>query len=377
MKVYYWSPHTSYVATIKAVYNSALSLTKYNKENLIVKIINANGEWDSFINKSIILVNLGNNSLFRTYPRVGYFLSRFSYLYIFLKCFFPLKKLLKKEKPDYLLIHLITLLPIMLLIFFKFETKFILRISGYPRLNFFRKIIWKLASKKIHLVTAPTLLTLDYIKSQNIFDEKKIIFLPDPVYQIREIVNHKNEFVEEYIDENKKYIISIGRLTKQKNFSLLIKAFNEIRKNNDQFKLLIIGEGEEKKNLELLIANLNIKNYIIFLGFKENVFKYIKLSNLVLSTSLWEDPGFFLIESGILNKPIISSDCPNGPSELLSHGLGGYLFKNNQLNSLVDVFKKFTFENDMKIKDKILFSKKKFRQFSIFGHYKILKNIIK
>ncbi len=377
MKVYYWSPHTSYVATIKAVYNSALSLTKYNKENLIVKIINANGEWDSFINKSIILVNLGNNSLFRTYPRVGYFLSRFSYLYIFLKCFFSLKKLLKKEKPDYLLIHLITLLPIMLLIFFKFETKFILRISGYPRLNFFRKIIWKLASKKIHLVTAPTLLTLDYIKSQNIFDEKKIIFLPDPVYQIREIVNHKNEFVEEYIDENKKYIISIGRLTKQKNFSLLIKAFNEIRKNNDQFKLLIIGEGEEKKNLELLIANLNIKNDIIFLGFKENVFKYIKLSNLVLSTSLWEDPGFFLIESGILNKPIISSDCPNGPSELLSHGLGGYLFKNNQLNSLVDVFKKFTFENDMKIKDKILFSKKKFRQFSIFGHYKILKNIIK
>ncbi|CAN1593677.1 RfaG Glycosyltransferase [Candidatus Pelagibacterales bacterium] len=377
MKVYYWSPHTSYVATIKAVYNSALSLTKYNKENLIVKIINANGEWDSFINKSIILVNLGNKSLLRTYPRVGYFLSRFSYLYIFLKCFFPLKKLLKKEKPDYLLIHLITLLPIMLLIFFKFETKFILRISGYPRLNFFRKIIWKLASKKIHLVTAPTLLTLDYIKSQNIFDEKKIIFLPDPVYQIREMVNQKNELVEEYIDENKKYIISIGRLTKQKNFSLLIKAFNEIRKNNDQFKLLIIGEGEEKKNLELLIANLNLKNDIIFLGFKENVFKYIKLSNLVLSTSLWEDPGFFLIESGILNKPIISSDCPNGPSELLSHGLGGYLFKNNQLNSLVDVFKKFTFENDKKIKDKIFFSKKKFRQFSIFGHYKILKNIIK
>jgi len=377
MKVYYWSPHTSYVATIKAVYNSALSLTKYNKENLIVKIINANGEWDDFVNKNISLVNLGNNSLFKTYPRVGYFFSRFSYFYIFFKCFFPLKKLLKTEKPDYLLIHLITLLPIVLLIFFKFETKFILRISGYPKLNLFRKIIWKLASKKIHIVTAPTLLTLDYIKSQNIFDEKKIIFLPDPVYQIREIVNQKNELVEEHLDKKKKYIISVGRLTNQKNFSLLIKAFNEIRKINDQFKLLIIGEGEEKKNLELLIFNLNLKNDIIFLGFKENVFKYINLSNLVLSTSLWEDPGFFLIESGILNKPIISSDCPNGPSELLSHGLGGYLFYNNQLNSLIDIFKKFTIENEIKIKDKILFSKKKFKQFSIFGHYKILKSIIK
>ena len=138
-----------------------------------------------------------------------------------------------------------------------------------------------------------------------------------------------------------------------------------------------MARAKKKKNLELLILNLNLKNDIIFLGFKKNVFKYINLSNLVLSTSLWEDPGFFLIESGILNKPIISSDCPNGPSELLSNGLGGYLFYNNKLNSLIDIFKKFTIENEMKIKDKILFSKKKFKQFSIFGHYKILKSIIK
>ena len=121
MKVYYWSPHTSYVATIKAVYNSALSLKKYKSQNIIVKIINANGEWDSFINKGISLVNLNKNCLFQTYPRVGYFFSRFSYVYVFLKCFFPLKKLLRTEKPDYLLIHLITLLPIVLLLFFKFE----------------------------------------------------------------------------------------------------------------------------------------------------------------------------------------------------------------------------------------------------------------
>ena len=363
MKVYYWSPHTSYVATIKAVYNSALSLTKYNKEKFIVKIINANGEWDSFINKGVSLVNLNKKCTFKTYPRDGYFISRVSYIYIFLKCFFPLKKLLRTEKPNYLLIHLITLLPIVLLIFFKFETKFILRISGYPKLNFFRKLIWKLASKKIHLVTAPTLLTLNYIKSQNIFDEKKIMFLPDPVYQIREITNQKNELVEEYIDKNKKYIISIGRLTKQKNFSLLIKAFYEIKKIDDQFKLIIIGEGEDKKYLESLILNLNLQNDIMLLGFKKNVFKYIKLSNLVLSTSLWEDPGFFLIESGTLNKPIISSDCPNGPSELLSYGLGGYLFKNNQLDSLIEIFKKFTSESKMEINDKIYFSKKNLDNF--------------
>ena len=67
--------------------------------------------------------------------------------------FMPLLKTLKKNKPDYIIIHLITSLPLILLLFFNFETKFILRISGYPRMNFFRKLLWKLTLKKIYLIT--------------------------------------------------------------------------------------------------------------------------------------------------------------------------------------------------------------------------------
>ena len=77
----------------------------------------------------------------------------------------PLKKLIDKEKPDFLIIHLITSLPLILLIFFNFNTKFILRISGMPKLNFFRKVLWKLISKKIYLVTCPTITTLNYLIS--------------------------------------------------------------------------------------------------------------------------------------------------------------------------------------------------------------------
>jgi hypothetical protein len=131
MKVYYWSPHTSHVATIKAVYNSALSLLRYGKHH--VTIVNANGEWDNYNLANINIVNLSKKIYFRTFPRIGYLNSRLAYFYIFIKCFFPLKNLIKKEKPDFLIIHLITLLPLILLIFFKFETKVILRISGLPR----------------------------------------------------------------------------------------------------------------------------------------------------------------------------------------------------------------------------------------------------
>ena len=374
MKIYYWSPHTSHVATIKAVYNSALSLLRYGKHQ--VSIVNANGEWDNYNLANINIVNLSKKIYFRTFPRIGYLKSRLAYFYIFIKCFFPLKNLIKKEKPDFLIIHLITLLPLILLIFFKFETKVILRISGLPRLNIFRKFIWKLASTKLYFISAPTQTTLEYIKSLNIFDEKKLIFLPDPVYQIRDVVIKKKEKIYNLLKKNKKIIISVGRLTKQKNYSFLIRAFYEIKKIDNSFKLLIIGEGEQKKYIQSLILKFNLVNDVFLMGFVENIFKYIEISDLAISVALWEDPGFFIIESGILNKPIISSDCPNSPKELLSKGLGGYLFKNNSLESLIHNFKVYLKDYEHERKKKIFISKKKFKIFSIFNHFLILNKII-
>ena len=86
---------------------------------------------------------------------------------------FPLIKLLKTNKPNYLIIHLITSLPLILLILFNFETKFILRISGLPKLNIFRKFLWKIALKKTFLITCPTKETYNYIKSLKLCNEEK------------------------------------------------------------------------------------------------------------------------------------------------------------------------------------------------------------
>ena len=110
---------------------------------------------------------------------------------MFLIGFFPLKKILKINKPDYLIIHLITSLPLVLLIMFNFKSKFILRISGYPRMNLFRKMLWKKAFKKIYLVTCPTKNTLNYIKKLNIVDESKIKLLYDPIIEVKNINKKK------------------------------------------------------------------------------------------------------------------------------------------------------------------------------------------
>ena len=182
MKIFYWSPFTSHVATIKAVINSAYALKKNYKKKTF--IINSFGEWDIY-KKEIKSkeINLINNTIkFKTVNSYGYVNSRIFFVRIFINSFLFLKNILKQKKPNYLIIHLITSLPLILFLIFKFDTKLILRISGLPKLNFFRKFLWKISDKNISFITVPTKETLKNLQSLNIFNKSKIYYLPDPVY---------------------------------------------------------------------------------------------------------------------------------------------------------------------------------------------------
>ena len=177
MKVFYWSPYLDHVATVTAVINSALALKKYSSKNLNISIINSAGEWNNFKKKlekkKINILNLYQKEYFTNLPKYSFIKSRYSYLKIFILSFFSLRRIIKKENPDYLIIHLITSLPIVLNFIFNFDTKFILRISGYPKLNFTRKLLWKLLGKNLHKIVCPTEATRKFLIDKKIFDEKK------------------------------------------------------------------------------------------------------------------------------------------------------------------------------------------------------------
>ena len=166
-------------------------------------------------------------------PKFGYIQSRFSYIVVFLFSIIKLHNILKKEKPDFLVIHLMTFIPLLLLLFFKYETKFILRISGYPKLNYVRYFFWKHVGKKIFVITTPTKNTKNLLLNRKVFHSKKIIYLPDPILNIESIQKKKSEnnLIEKVIS-SEKTLISIGRLSKQKNFSFLIDAFYNLQKKN-------------------------------------------------------------------------------------------------------------------------------------------------
>ena len=147
----------------------------------------------------------------------------------------------------------------------------------------------------------------------------------------------------------------------------------EFSRSNNNFILIILGDGEEKKKLKNFIKFNNLEKKVYLLGHVKNVYKYMKKSEVFVLSSLWEEVGFVIVEAALSNLFIISSDCPNGPSEFLDYGNNGILFKSNHKNSLLQGFKNFVNEKD-KFKKKVN-AKKSTLQYTKFRHYKILRKI--
>ena len=141
---------------------------------------------------------------------------------IFLVCFFRLKKLLHNNPPDIFVAHLITSLPLILNFFYSFKTKMVLKTSGLPKLTWIRKYLWKIVLKKIYFVTAATQGTISYLEKNKVVNKDKIFILNDAMLNCKKIQKLKFENLTNTSLEKGNFIIGVGRLTKQKNFALLI-----------------------------------------------------------------------------------------------------------------------------------------------------------
>ena len=376
--IFYWSPCLNPVGTIKSTINSATSLKQFNKD-YNVSIINVCGEWDEYREtmdeNSINLIDL-NFKYFKILPKKGFLGSRISYILIFILSFFPLIFMLKKQKPNKIILHLITSLPLLLLKLFNFKTEFILRISGYPRLNIVRRIFWKFISNEIKIITCPTLDLKKKLENQRIFSQKNLYYLPDAIIKIKNFEKNNRIPADLIAINNKRIILSAGRLTKQKNFSYLIEEFSEFLKENNDFILIILGEGEERRKLVKLIDKKKLREKIFLLGFKRDILNYMKNCEIFILSSLWEEVGFVIVEAAMSNAYVISSDCPNGPKEFLNGGKNGLLFKNNHKKSLLNSLKNYCSLSKKKVfSDKVIL-KRNAQKYTMFRHYLALDKIL-
>jgi glycosyltransferase involved in cell wall biosynthesis len=119
-------------------------------------------------------------------------------------------------------------------------------------------------------------------------------------------------------------ILGVGRLTRQKDFATLVRAFAEVRRCR-QSRLMILGEGEEQRRLEVLARELGVADDVAVPGFRENVMSYLAASELFVLSSAWEGLPTVLIEALAAGTRVVSTDCPSGPREILQDGRLGAL----------------------------------------------------
>ncbi|NHC34194.1 glycosyltransferase [Scytonema millei] len=118
--------------------------------------------------------------------------------------------------------------------------------------------------------------------------------------------------------------LAVGRLTEQKDFFTLLEAFELVRRQR-LVRLIILGEGDERDELEAAIARLGIAEDVSMPGFVENPYAYMSRASVLVLSSRWEGLGVVLIEAMACGCPAIATDCPNGPSEILAAGKYGPL----------------------------------------------------
>ncbi|MEO7136754.1 MAG: glycosyltransferase [Gemmatimonadales bacterium] len=119
-------------------------------------------------------------------------------------------------------------------------------------------------------------------------------------------------------------VLGVGRLTRQKDFPNLIRAFAELRRCRSA-RLVILGEGEERPALTALISQLGLESDVALLGFRPNPAAYMAHSAVFALSSAWEGLPTVLIEALAAGTRVVSTDCPSGPREILQDGRLGAL----------------------------------------------------
>ena len=171
-------------------------------------------------------------------------------------------------------------------------------------------------------------------------------------------------------DLKKKNIISVGRLSKEKGFADLIEIFSNIE--SEDWTLTIVGDGDEKENLEALIKDNNLEGKVILTGFlnKEELYKLYENSSLYVMTSFEESFGLVLVEASSFGLPLIAFDSAIGAKEIIQEN--GILVSNRDKSIMIKKIKKLM--ND--ISERKLYQKKSLEIYKSYDYTTLKENII-
>ncbi len=233
------------------------------------------------------------------------------------------------------------------------------------------KYIFKLADKVI-------VNSLDFKKKFKVKFNINAVCIYNPLNK-KEIIEKSKYKNQIKFDKKKLNLINVGRYTDQKDQMTLLKAVNRI-KDKIKFNLLIVGKGLEKENLINYIRRNNLIKKVQLKNFQNNPFNLIKSSDVFVLTSKYEGLPNVLLESQVLKKFIISTNCPTGPREILLNGKAGFLFNVGDYKKLSKLILNYS-KNKKILSKKILIGYKSLNRFdykyNLENYFKIVSSLIK
>lgn len=185
-------------------------------------------------------------------------------------------------------------------------------------------LVARLLFPKAYLIAVSKGVAID-IAEQLSLSDKRITVIYNPVVSPRLQLLAKQSVDHPWLGNNDiPLILAIGRLAPAKGFDVLISAFAELIRHTPA-KLLILGEGPERSNLESLVSSLGLRDYCQLPGYERNPYRFLARANAFVLSSRFEGLPTVLIEALALNTPVVATDCPSGPREILDNGRFGTL----------------------------------------------------
>ena len=183
------------------------------------------------------------------------------------------------------------------------------------------------------------------------FLKDKIIRIYNP-FNFERVIKKSEESIDKNLKEyyEKDFIVSIMRLTEhQKDFDTLILGFKLAKEKGAKEKLYILGDGPDRDKIEEKLKKEGMEKDIILLGNVKNPYPWIKKAKMLVHSSKYEGLPTVLIEALILDKIVISSDCPTGPKEILENGEIGYLYNVGDYRKLGELIVKNLENSDINL----------------------------
>lgn len=299
---------------------------KFNQKGHIVKIAQVySSECNYELNENIELRYIGNDKMDK--------LSRpFQYIY-------KIRNYLKKEKPDVII-------------------SFLANINIYSIISTIGLGIPIIVSERNDPGKEPSKQHLKILRTFSYYFADKIIFqTKDARKYFNKTLQNKSEIIFNPLVQNipyrsnkekRKEVVTVARLSEQKNLELLIAAFEDFAKDFNGYVLKIYGEGERREILESFIRKTSVRNKVFLKGFKENVHEEIKYASMFVLSSDYEGMPNALLESMAMGIPSISTDCPvGGPREFINQYYNGVLVPIKNLKELTNAMK-YIAEDDIR-----------------------------